>query len=201
MSSRRSSTTRASSTRSPPSFAAVGAPVLATESPDHVLFSFHGLPVRQITKTDPHAGTSSAHCFASDTCCDTLANPNCYRAQCYATARAIAGRTNLPRDRFTVSFQSRLGKTPWIQPYTDVVLDELPKRGIKKLVVFCPAFVADCLETVEEIGMRAVEQWKAAGGDTLVLVPSLNATPSWVDAVSAIAERHAARKPKLPVVS
>ncbi len=181
-------------------FAKVGAPVLASAKPDHVLFSFHGLPVRQITKTDPKAGTPGAHCFAKDTCCDTLANPNCYRAQSYATARAIAARIDLPADKYTVCFQSRLGKTPWIQPYTDVVLDELAKKGVKRLAVFCPAFVADCLETVEEIGVRAVEQWKAAGGEELVLVPSLNATPAWVQAVAAIAERHAARKPGLSVI-
>lgn len=178
-------------------FAAVGKPVLADAKPDHVLFSFHGLPVRQITKTDPKAGTPGAHCFAKNTCCDSLttANANCYRAQSYATARSIAKRLELPSDKYTVCFQSRLGKTPWIQPYTDVVIDELAKKGIKRLAVFCPAFVADCLETVEEIGIRAHEQWKAAGGEELVLVPSLNATPAWVDAVAAIAQRHAARKP------
>src|SRR5262249_14473951 len=140
------------------SFAAVGTPALAAARPDHVLFSFHGLPVRQIVKTD----TSGSHCFKTDTCCDALTNPHCYRAQSYATARELARRLELPPEKYTVCFQSRLGRTPWIQPYTDVVLDELPKKGIKRLAVFCPAFVADCLETVEEIGVRAVEQWKAA---------------------------------------
>lgn len=178
------------------SFEAVAKPVLADKTPDHVLFSFHGLPVRQITKTD--AGGN--HCFKSETCCDTLANPNCYRAQSYFTARELAKRLALPADKFTVCFQSRLGRTPWIQPYTDVVLDELPKKGIKKLAVLCPAFVADCLETVEEIGMRAKEQWHKAGGEELTLVPSLNATQPWIDAVAAMAERHAARK-TLSVVS
>jgi ferrochelatase len=91
-----------------------------------------------------------------------------------------------------VSFQSRLGKTPWITPHTDVVLDELAKKGVKRLAVMCPAFVADCLETLEEIGIRAREQFKAAGGEELTLVPSLNASPAWVDAVAAIARRHAA---------
>ncbi|HVK88596.1 MAG TPA: ferrochelatase [Kofleriaceae bacterium] len=171
-------------------FAAVGRPALDAAAPDHVLFSFHGLPVRQITKTD----ATGAHCFASASCCDTLANPHCYRAQCYATARWLAQRLALPAERYTVTFQSRLGRTPWIQPFTDVVLDELAKAGTKRLAVFCPAFVADCLETVEEIGIRAKAQWKAAGGEELVLVPSLNATPAWVDAIAAIAERHAARK-------
>jgi ferrochelatase len=172
-------------------FAAVGKPALAAAAADHVLFSFHGLPVRQITKTD----ATGAHCFASATCCDSLANPNCYRAQCFHTARALAARLDLPAEQYTVTFQSRLGRTPWIQPFTDVEIPKLAAEGKKRLAVFCPAFVADCLETVEEIGIRAVAQWKAAGGEHLALVPSLNATPAWVDAVAAIAERHAARKP------
>lgn len=171
-------------------FAAVGRPALDAAKADHVLMSFHGLPVRQITKTD----ATGKHCFASASCCDTLANPNCYRAQSFYTARELAKRLSLSAEQYTVCFQSRLGRTPWIQPFTDVVLEDLAKQGKKRLAVFCPAFVADCLETVEEIGMRAVEQWKAAGGEDLVLVPSLNATPGWVDAVTAIAERHAARK-------
>lgn len=177
-------------------FAAVGQPVLADAKPDHVLFSFHGLPVRHITKTD----ATGAHCFASSTCCDTLANPSCYRAQSYYTARELAKQLSLSPEQYTVCFQSRLGRTPWIQPYTDVVIDELAQQGKKRLAVFCPAFVADCLETIEEIGMRAKEQWKAAGGEDLVLVPSLNATPAWVAAVAGIAERHAARK-SLPQVA
>ena len=169
-------------------FEEVARPVLAETTPDHVLFSFHGLPVRQIVKTD----TTGAHCFASTSCCDTLANKHCYRAQSFFTARALAERLTLEAASYTVCFQSRLGRTPWIQPYTDVVLDELAKAGKKRLAVLCPAFVADCLETVEEIGMRARDQFKAAGGEELVLVPSLNATQPWVDAVAAMATRHAA---------
>jgi ferrochelatase len=172
-------------------FAAVGRPALAAAAADHVLFSFHGLPVRQIMKTD----ATGAHCFASATSCDSLANPSCYRAQCFHTARALAARLELPAEQYTVTFQSRLGRTPWIEPFTDVEIPKLAAQGKKRLAVFCPAFVADCLETVEEIGIRAVAQWKAAGGEALTLVPSLNATPAWVDAVAAIAERHAARKP------
>jgi ferrochelatase len=171
-------------------FERVAAPVLAEASPDHVLFSYHGLPVRQIVKTD----TAGTHCFQSEACCETLANPHCYRAQCFATTRELAGRLGLGPDRYTVCFQSRLGRTPWIEPFTDVELDRIAKTGVKRLAVLCPAFVADCLETVEEIGIRARAQWKAAGGEELVLVPSLNATPAWIDAVSAIAERHAARR-------
>ncbi len=172
-------------------FEAVSRPALAEARADHVLFSFHGLPVRHITKGDP----TGAHCYANpDHCCDTLANPHCYRAQSFATARSLATRLALTPDAYTVCFQSRLGRTPWIAPYTDHVIEDLARQGKKRLAVLCPAFVADCLETIEEIGMRAREQWKAAGGEELTLVPSLNATPRWVEAVAQIAERHAARK-------
>jgi len=175
-------------------FTAVAQPALAEARADHVLFSFHGLPERQIRKSDPNA-----HCLR-DGCCDALgpANANCYRAQCYATARDLAAR--LAITDYTVCFQSRLGRTPWIEPHTDVLLDRLAQQGKKRLAVFCPAFVADCLETLEEIGIRARAQFKAAGGEELTLVPSLNATPAWIDAVCAIAERHSARK-LLPVVT
>ena len=170
-------------------FAAVGRPVLERERPDHVLFSFHGLPERHMRKSDE----SGRHCLASASCCDRIdgVNRNCYRAQSYATARALAAAFSLEPDSWSVSFQSRLGRTPWIRPYTDVVLDELAARGIKRLAVFCPAFVADCLETLEEIGIRARDQFRAAGGDELFLVPSLNSAPAWVDTVVDLARRHA----------
>jgi ferrochelatase len=159
---------------------AVAAPRLAELAPDHVLFSFHGLPEHHMRDGDP----SGKHCLASDACCDQVAGPSrdCYRAQCYATARALAAR--LAPKAWSVSFQSRLTKVPWIKPYTDVALTELAKSGVKKIAVLCPAFVADCLETLEEIGLRAAEQWKTDGGETLTLIPSLNATPAWADAVA-----------------
>jgi ferrochelatase len=168
-------------------FAAVGAPVLGREKPDHVLFSFHGLPERHVKASD-HSGS---HCLQSAGCCDAIgpANRDCYRAQCHATARALAGRLGLAPGSWSICFQSRLGRTPWIKPYTDVVLDELAKDGKKRLCVFCPAFVADCLETLEEIGMRAREQFVAAGGESLALVPSLNASPAWVDALVVLLRR------------
>lgn len=174
-------------------FAAVGRPILASERPDHVLFSFHGLPERHMRKSDE----SGRHCLASPGCCDRVdgVNRNCYRAQSYATARALAAALSLDGDSWSVSFQSRLGRTPWIRPYTDVVLDELAARGVKRLAVFCPAFVADCLETLEEIGIRGRDQFRAAGGDDLVLVPSLNSSPAWVDAVVDMARRHASAPP------
>ncbi|HTJ45540.1 MAG TPA: ferrochelatase [Kofleriaceae bacterium] len=168
-------------------FAEIAKPKVEELGADHVLFSFHGLPERQIAKSDEHGG-----CLATDRCCDAP-GPRlawCYRAQSYATARSIAARLALPDDRWSVSFQSRLGKVPWIKPYTDVVLDELAKKGVKRLAVVCPAFVADCLETLEEIGIRARAQFKDAGGDELALVPSLNAHPSWARALAAIARRY-----------
>lgn len=169
-------------------FAAVARPVLADFKPDRVLFSYHGLPERQILKSDP---AEPKQCLTTG-CCDRFATPNCYRAQCYATTRALVPRLGLAPDTYATSFQSRLGRTPWIQPFTDHVLDEVARAGTKRLAVMCPAFVADCLETLEEIGMRAKEQFVAAGGEDLVLVPSLNATPPWIAAVAAMARRHAA---------
>jgi ferrochelatase len=156
----------------------VGRPVLAEFRPDHVLFSFHGLPERQVKKSDP----TGAHCLASAECCDVQvpANRWCYRAQCFFTARELASRLGLEAGKWTVAFQSRLGRTPWIHPYTDVVIPELAGKGVKRLAVFSPAFVADCLETLEEIGIRAKAQFLACGGEALTLVPSLNAHPSWV---------------------
>jgi protoporphyrin/coproporphyrin ferrochelatase len=170
-------------------FAAVGAPVLAREQPDHVLFSFHGLPERQVRAAD-HSGR---HCLESAGCCDTIGEPNrdCYRAQCFATARALAAQLGLAPGSFSVAFQSRLGRIPWIKPYTDVRIDALAREGKKRLCVFCPAFVADCLETLEEIGLRARDQFLAAGGESLTLVPSLNASKPWVDALVSLVRRTA----------
>ena len=166
---------------------AVGRPVLERAKPDHVLLSYHGLPERQVRKSDD----SGTHCLASVTCCEAIAsvNRNCYRAQCFTTSRGLAERLGLAPDRYTVTFQSRLGRTPWIRPYTDIVLAELPKRGVKRVAIFSPAFVADCLETVEELAIRGKETFLAAGGEAFTFVPSLNTHPAWVDtAVSLIRE-------------
>ncbi|MEO8214382.1 MAG: ferrochelatase, partial [Myxococcales bacterium] len=176
-------------------FAAQGRGLLAAEQADadadHVLFSFHGLPERHMRKADD----TGAHCLVSESCCDRMvpANRHCYRAQCFATARALAGRLGLGAGTFSVTFQSRLGRTPWIRPYTDVALLQLAAQGKKRLVVFCPAFVADCLETLEEIGIRAQHDFVAAGGERLTLVPSLNASPPWVEAIVALVRRQAER--------
>jgi ferrochelatase len=171
------------------SFVEVARPVLAETRPDHVLFSYHGLPERQIRAADPTGG----HCLASETCCDAppprdvLAR--CYRAQCFATTRSLASGLALAPEAHSTAFQSRLGRTPWIRPYTDLVLPELAARGVRRLAVLCPSFVADCLETLEEIGIRAREQWEQLGGEALTLVPSLNAHPRWVEAVAAMVRR------------
>lgn len=158
-------------------FAAVGRPVLERVRPDRVLFSYHGLPERQIRKSDP-----SGACLRTG-CCDALgeANRNCYRAQCCATTRALVAELGLDAAACESAFQSRLGRTPWIRPFSDVRLDEWAREGVKRVVVFCPSFVADCLETLEEIAIRAAEDFRSAGGEELALVPSLNAEPVWVD--------------------
>lgn len=165
-------------------FAQVGRPILDDLDPQHILMSFHGLPERHMLKSDP----SGRHCLATSNCCDAVGpkNRNCYRAQCYATARALAARLDLADDDYSVSFQSRLGRSPWIRPFTDERLVELAKTGVERLAVYCPAFVADCLETLEEIGMRADEDFRAAGGTRLVLIPSLNAHPAWADTVARL---------------
>lgn len=177
-------------------FAEVGAPVLAELQPDHVLYSFHGLPERHMHKSD----VSGTHCLRSADCCATIvaANRHCYRAQCFSTARALTARLGLAPEMTTVSFQSRLGRAVWIRPYTDIVLPELARRGVRRVAVFCPAFVADCLETLEEIGIRAEEDFKKAGGESLRLIPSLNAHPSWVRAAADLV-REAAPRRSLPL--
>jgi ferrochelatase len=122
---------------------------------DHLLFSFHGLPERQIRKTDPTGG----HCLVKENCCEVAspAHAMCYRAQCFKTVAAFAAKAGIPAGKFSVSFQSRLGRDPWLKPCTDFELAALPGRGVEKLLVICPAFVSDCLETLEEIGIRGRE--------------------------------------------
>lgn len=154
------------------------------ETYDHILFSFHGLPQRQLIKSD-HSGR---HCLKRDNCCSTLTDDNklCYSAQCYHTARLIADKLSLPADKFTVCFQSRLGKDPWVQPYTSVVVENLAKRGVKRLLVFCPAFVADCLETVYEVTVEYGEEFRKAGGEHVQLVESLNDHPLFIEALAGM---------------
>ena len=157
---------------------------LESFNPDFSLFSFHGLPERHLKRLHPV-------CLSRESCCDRITedNQNCYRAQCFNTARAMAEALKIPREKYSVSFQSRLGRTPWIQPFTDVVIQELPQRGVQRLAVFCPSFVADCLETLDEIENRERDRFLKAGGKELQLIPSLNDDPSWIRAVAEIVKR------------
>lgn len=163
-------------------FAAVARGPLTEFRPDRVLMSFHGLPVRHVRKAD-----ATGHCLRPG-CCDAVvdANRSCYRAHCFATARGIAGRLDLGESEWEAAFQSRLGRAEWIGPHTDARVRAMPGEGVKRLAVLAPAFVADGLETLEEIGIRAREEFRAAGGEELRLVPSLNAEPEWVKAVASI---------------
>ncbi|CAM2766219.1 ferrochelatase [Legionella worsleiensis] len=146
-------------------------------SQHHVLFSYHGIPERHILKGGCQS-VCSQNCPSINT-----NNQGCYRAQCYATSLLLAQQLNLNPGQYTTSFQSRLGKTPWIKPYTDEVLSELIKQGVQHLIVACPSFTVDCLETLEEIGMRLKEQWMQLGGKEFILVPCLNANPQWAKAL------------------
>lgn len=161
---------------------AVSRPYLE-KAPDLVLFSFHGIPERHLRKTDP----SHAHCLADADCCERChpAHATCYRHQCFETARLAAGRFGLGPDGYRVSFQSRLGRDPWLRPYTDKTLEELPGAGVRKLLVLCPAFVTDCLETLEEISMQGRESFLEAGGEWFEQIPCLNDHPAWIDALRA----------------
>jgi protoporphyrin/coproporphyrin ferrochelatase len=151
---------------------------------DHIVFSFHGLPERHVKKTD----ATGAHCLASSDCCARIdeRNRDCYRAQCFHSAREIAAGLGLKAADYSIGFQSRLGRTPWIKPYTDLLYPELAARGVKRIAVLSPSFVADCLETLEEIQLRGREQFIACGGEDLKLVPSLNSRDDWAQAVAKL---------------
>lgn len=151
---------------------------------DHVIFSYHGLPQRQLMKADP-GGT---HCLQNKNCCQTIGLHNhfCYSAQCHGTTRAIVKKLQLQEEKYTTTFQSRLGPEKWAQPYTVEVLRALAAGGAKRLLVFSPAFVADCLETLVEIGIEYKELFEQLGGEHLDLVPSLNDDPRWIQTVSDI---------------
>jgi len=148
---------------------------------DHILLSFHGLPERQLIKADRHQ-----YCLKSSSCCHSLNEKNafCYAAQCFATAKAIREKLDISQDMATVCFQSRLGKEPWIQPFTTDILKQLAQQGKKKVLVFCPSFVADCLETTYEILVENCEEFLQLGGERLDLVESLNDHPLWIESLA-----------------
>ncbi|OQB96513.1 MAG: Ferrochelatase [Verrucomicrobia bacterium ADurb.Bin122] len=157
---------------------AVAAPYLA-QPHDHVLFSYHGIPIRHLRKADP----THAHCTASADCCTTPspAHATCYKAQCLATTRALAARAGLAEDGYSVAFQSRLVGEPWLAPYTDAELKRLAEAGKRRLLVLTPAFVTDCLETLEEIAVTGRESFLAAGGNCFQHIPCLNDHPAYID--------------------
>ena len=164
---------------------ALGASVKASlpETWDHLLMSYHGLPERHMKKADP----TGQHCMQQANCCTSasVAHATCYRHQVFSTSVALANYLGLQDDQHSISFQSRLG-AGWLQPFTDKVLAELPAKGIKNLAVVCPAFVADNLETVEEMGIQGRETFLDAGGDSFHLIPCMNDEDIWTKALAQI---------------
>ena len=150
----------------------------------HLLMSFHGLPEKHLTRADP----TGQHCLKQDNCCETPSpsHKTCYRHQSFVSAHLIARAAGIDPSRYSVSFQSRLGRLPWLKPYTDERIRELASEGVRKLFVVCPAFVADNLETLEEIAIQGKEIFQEAGGENLVLIPCLNADAKWIDALAEI---------------
>jgi ferrochelatase len=158
---------------------------------DHFIFSYHGLPERHIRKS-----SFENYCQLNDKCCSVYHRKNkyCYRAQCFHTSRLLAKALNIDDDNYTVTFQSRLGKDPWIKPYTDEVIKTLPSKGIKKVLAFSPSFVADCLETTIEVGSEFKEIFEEAGGDHWQLVESLNVHPIWIECLATMVKGKSAKQ-------
>jgi ferrochelatase len=159
---------------------------------DHLLFSFHGIPERHLKKTDP----SHAHCLASPNCCQTPnpAHQFCYRHQCFRTVEEFVKLAGIPREKYSISFQSRLGKDPWLKPYTDFEFVRFAEAGVKRLLVISPAFVADCLETIEELGIRGRETFLGAGGKEFLQIPCMNEHPLWITALHRMTEKFVANQ-------
>lgn len=155
---------------------------------DHILFSYHGIPERHLRKT---GGGNGCNCMKVPNCCEvnTMAHDTCYRHQVFTTTRLVAEKLGLPKDKYSISFQSRLGKG-WLEPFTDVRLEQMPKEGIRKLLVICPAFISDCLETLEEIAERGKETFMEAGGEYYEMIPCLNTHPLWVDTLATWVNDH-----------
>ncbi|MBF0489067.1 MAG: ferrochelatase [Candidatus Omnitrophica bacterium] len=163
-------------------FAELGQKYMKSANYDHYLFSYHGLPEGQILKS-----SCSNYCKLGD-CCTTFHAKNqwCYRAQCFETTRLLVKELGIKEGDYTICFQSRLGKTPWIKPYTDVIIDQLAGQGIKNVLTFSPAFVADCLETTVEIGTEYKHRFQSKGGERWQLVESLNVSPTWIECLKHI---------------
>lgn len=155
---------------------------------DQILFSYHGIPGRHIRKSD----VTGCHCLQTENCCETdsPAHAHCYRHQIRTTTRLVTEILNIPANKYSISFQSRLGKG-WLTPFTDIRLAEMPKEGIKNLLILCPAFVSDCLETLEEISMRGKEIFMNAAGESFTMIPCLNTNPLWVSALAEMVNKSA----------
>ena len=155
---------------------------LEEKKPEHLLFSYHGVPERHIKKSD----ITKSHCKIDGSCCNTPSEAHefCYRHQCYETTKQVAEKLNLKEGSYSTSFQSRLGRDPWLQPYTDQTIDNFAKKGIKNLAVVTPAFVSDCLETLEEIGMEAKHSFEENGGEHFSTIPCLNDNDDWANTLT-----------------
>ncbi|HKJ07223.1 MAG TPA: ferrochelatase [Flavobacteriaceae bacterium] len=163
--------------------------VIEKENPEHLLFSYHGVPERHIKKSD----ITNSHCKIDGSCCQTPspAHEFCYRHQCYETTKLVAEELNLDKSFYSTSFQSRLGRDPWLQPYTDQTIEEFAKKGVKNLAVVTPAFVADCLETLEEIGMEGKDDFIENGGEKFTAIPCLNDNEDWANTLNTWIEEWA----------
>ncbi|MFT3902817.1 MAG: ferrochelatase [Niabella sp.] len=157
-----------------------------SEGFDRLLFSYHGIPERHVLKSDP----TKKHCMQVENCCykSSDSHPTCYRHQVTMTSELVAKALGLKKNQWVQSYQSRLGRDPWLLPSTQTLLPEFPKQGIKKLLVVCPSFVSDCLETLEEIDMRGKEDFMHHGGESYTYIPCLNANALWVDTVMKLVE-------------
>ncbi|SDS41271.1 ferrochelatase [Gramella sp. MAR_2010_147] len=160
---------------------------------EHILFSYHGVPERHIRKSD----VTNSHCKIDGSCCQSPSSAHqfCYRHQCFETTRLVAEYLELKQNTYSVSFQSRLGFDPWLKPYTDRTIERFGKQGMKKLAVVTPAFVSDCLETLEEIAMEGEEIFHEVGGEKFSVVPCLNDREDWVKVLSRWIDEWAHQKP------
>lgn len=155
------------------------------EQYDALQFSYHGVPERHIYKTDPTKTCRIGECCMKE---DNPSHQYCYRHQCIKTTYLVAEKLGIPKEKVVISFQSRLGKDKWIEPYTDETLENLPKKGVKHLAIVCPAFVSDCLETLEEIAMEGKEEFLHAGGESFHYIPCLNDEDRWIEEVKSLCE-------------
>lgn len=159
-----------------------------TDEYDHILFSYHGVPERHIRKGD----VTGCHCLKVENCCSipSAAHTTCYRHHCHITTELVTAKIGIPKEKYTMSFQSRLGKEEWLKPYTIKKFETLPKQGIKRLLVVCPAFVSDCLETLEEIAEEGKHEFMKAGGEKFTMIPCLNDNRLWVETLKHWSESY-----------